>query len=101
MQVRFYPPYSLLVGLRELTIEIPNGTTVRDLFKELGKRYPPMRRHIFPTGRNTDFPGYISVFLNGQQVGPEEQLPADGLIEVISAISGGGPALPNSTGGPD
>lgn len=89
MRVRLYPPYSLLAGFKETELVLPAGSTVRDLLRSLGERYPQLQTHLRSGGKDSEAPGYVGVFVNGDLAGAGTVLPADGLVELVPALAGG------------
>ncbi|HEX4652890.1 MAG TPA: MoaD/ThiS family protein [Candidatus Udaeobacter sp.] len=45
VRVQFYAQLRDLVGMRELDLELSQGTTVRDLLDEIYARHPALRPH--------------------------------------------------------
>jgi len=85
-------------GSAEVSLD---GATVGELLRELGERYPPLRRHLFATGG--ELRNFVTVYLNDQDVRylhrGETQLKDGDVVSIVPAIAGGAPN-PHSEGPP-
>lgn len=83
---------SSLAGMGELTLEIPEGTTYREIVRELAVRYPDMVNILIdPDGEN--FLSSVMFIIDGDLANPVmliEKTPHDGeRIHLMSVITGG------------
>ena len=44
--IRYFQPYDQLVGLKEEVLEIPDGSTTRDLLRILVDRHPNLSKYV-------------------------------------------------------
>ena len=90
--VEFSGIASSLAGRHELTLTIPEGTSYRQIVRELAKRYPEMVNILIdPDGEN--FLSSVMFVINGDLANPVmliDKMPHDGeRIHLMSVITGG------------
>jgi len=83
--VRLRAPLSELAGgKRELLLD---GTTVRDVLRELEREHPAIAGWILD--ERTTIRQHVNVFVNGERGREDTTLGADDRIHVLPSISGG------------
>lgn len=95
--LRLYPPYSTIVGQRQVEIDVgPESAggplpavAAADLFERFCLDYPGLRELFFPEGLRADFPGYTSVLRDGVALKAGDLIRPGDFLEVLTALSGG------------
>ncbi len=90
--VEFLGVAGLAAGTREVTLELPEGTTFRQIVRRLSERYPDLVGKVIAEDRETMFGSNI-LNRNGKTVIRDELLdtcPQDGDKLFIMAILAGG-----------
>jgi molybdopterin converting factor subunit 1 len=77
--VRLFAALHDVAGVRELTLEVPEGAAVRDLARELWQRYPGLRAHA-PT---------TAYAVNAEYVPDGHPLHDGDEVALIPPVSGG------------
>jgi len=89
--LKLFPPYSTVVGEKEVRFALPGGQPVSapEFFYRFCEQYPVLRELFFASGSVQGFPGYTSVLRDGVSLrGTDAVRPAD-VLEVLTALSGG------------
>ncbi|AFL95302.1 molybdopterin converting factor, subunit 1 [Thermococcus cleftensis] len=84
--VRYFARYRSLVGKGEEEIEIPEGTTVRELIEMLKERHPVLRNEVFA---EEDDLADVNVSRNGRYVRFDEVLRDGDIVAIFPPVSGG------------
>jgi molybdopterin synthase sulfur carrier subunit len=84
--VRYFARYRSLVGRGEEEIEVPEGTTVRDLIETLRRKYPVLRNEVFA---EEDDLADVHVSKNGRYVSFDEVLREGDKVAIFPPVSGG------------
>jgi len=79
VKVRYFARYRSLVGKSEEELEVPDGTTVRELLEILTDKYPPLKNELED----------LNVSLNGKYVGLDEVLHDGDVVAIFPPVSGG------------
>lgn len=92
MQVHFYATLRQIVGQKTVDIDIPEGSTVRDLIDEILELYPLLRKDLVDDGGNLY--GHVHVLINGRDApfledALETELRHEDTISVFPAVGGG------------
>jgi molybdopterin synthase sulfur carrier subunit len=92
MKVTFYATLREIVGGR--SVEFPAGPrlTAGELFEEVLRRYPGLRKELLD--RNGELYGHVHFFVNGRDVrfsdgGWQTQLEDDDQVTIFPAVGGG------------
>jgi hypothetical protein len=82
----------LVAGAKEISLEVEEGTTFRDIARILGTRYPDMIGNVIqPDGETLQPPNIFN--LNARQMIQENQMdggPSDGDRVILMSMSAGG-----------
>ena len=78
-KVRFFAALSEMIGARELSLELADGQTVSDLYRELCDRYP----------RLAEYGSILLYSVNAEYVPPEHTLRDGDEVALIPPVSGG------------
>jgi len=82
----------LAAGVREIMLDLEEGTTFRDIVRTLGARYPKMIGNVIqPDGETLQSPNIFN--LNARQMIQANQMgdsPSDGDRIILMSISAGG-----------
>ena len=82
----------LAAGAKEITLDLEEGTTFRDIVRTLGTRYPDMIGNVIqPDGETLHIPNIFN--LNAKrmiQAGQMGDSPSDGDRIILMSISAGG-----------
>ena len=66
MDIRFYAMLRPIVGGKMVSLDLPDGSTARDVLVTVGKRYPEIDRLIWDA--NGGLGDYIKVFVDGRDI---------------------------------
>lgn len=86
VKVRYFARYRSLVGTDEEEIEIPEGSTVRDLIEILKERHPVLKNEVFA---EDDDLADVNVSKNGRYVRFDEILKEGDVVALFPPVSGG------------
>lgn len=82
----------LAAGVKEIALDLEEGTTFRDIVRTLGTRYPKMIGNVIqPDGETLQTPNILN--LNAKrmiQVSQMDDSPSDGDRIILMSISAGG-----------
>jgi molybdopterin converting factor small subunit len=92
VHVEFLGVSRLVTGVREIDLDVKQGTTFRDLVRLLSTKYPGMIGDVIqPDGETLQYPNALNH--NARRVIQESQMdesPSDGDRIIIMSISAGG-----------
>lgn len=88
LRVVAYPPYRAGLGAEPLSLEMPEGTTLRDLLRELARRSPEFNAYA---GAKKDewLWGQLLVHVRGEMVRLNDPLNDGDCLELLPPIAGG------------
>ena len=92
VQLEFFGLSRLATGMKELSLELEEGTTFRDLVRMLGTEYPKMSENVInPDGETLHPPNIFNVNAK-QMIKPDQmdQCPDDGDRIILMSVSAGG-----------
>lgn len=72
VELRLYQEMRKVVGNNKIEFQIGEGKAIRDILKELVKRFPSLKGKIFDEKGKLN--GYVNVFINGRNVMTKEGL---------------------------
>ncbi len=92
MQVHFFATLRQIVGQKTVEIDLPEGSTVRQLIDEILRCYPLLRKELLD--ENEQLYGHVHVLVNGRDApflddALETVLKPDDKITVFPAVGGG------------
>jgi MoaD family protein len=91
MKVRFYATLRPIVGERSVELPLADGTTVRELTRELARRWPALAEHLFD--EDGGLSRRVNVFVGGRNVrwldGLDTPLRSDQAVDVFPPVAGG------------
>ena len=88
ISIRLLRPFDEAAGRSTVELEMPAGSTVRDLVVNLCERFPPLKGHIYEQGGGIT--EYLTMFLNDKPVLDIEMPLADGgELLMMFPVSGG------------
>lgn len=92
MRVNFYATLRQIVGGKTLDLEIPQGTTVRQLLTEIIQKYPLIKRELFD--EKGELYRHVHVLVNGRDVPYLENvldtvLTSEDMVTIFPAVGGG------------
>ena len=91
VEVSFYATLRQIVGTKNVTFDLADGVTVRELLKVAGERYPGLDAVMWnPDGSLSDF---VKVFIDGREIRHldmlETRVPALAQVDVFPPVAGG------------
>jgi molybdopterin converting factor small subunit len=92
VQLEFFGLSRLATGAKELTLDLEEGTTFRDIVRLLGTQYPKMLENVIsPDGETLHPPNIFNVNAK-QMIKPDrmDQCPDDGDRIILMSVSAGG-----------
>ena len=92
VSVEFAGVSRLLTGTPQISLELQDGTTFREIMHLLASRYPQMVGHVIDPSSNTLYAS-TSLSLNGKQIIPPEKLdegPSEGDRLILLSLMAGG-----------
>jgi sulfur-carrier protein len=92
MKVNFYATLRSVVGAKAVEFPLADGSTVRDLLKEMIRCYPNLGPELL--NEQDQLYQHVHIFMNGRDVmhleqGLETPLAADEVLGVFPAVGGG------------
>jgi len=92
MNVNFYATLRLITGRKTLTLDLPDGATVREVLETCFGLYPALRAELM-TAQNT-LHGHVHFFVNGRDVPYltdvlETRVSRADKLDVFPAVGGG------------
>ena len=96
MQFNLYATFRLLAGIKTITIDLPDGTTVLQAVHAVVEQRPVLRPHWLD--ENGEIHAHVHIFINGHDVqnmeqGEETPLRAADVLDFFPPVGGGeGPA---------
>lgn len=92
MQLNLYATFRLLAGVKTLEIELPEGTTVRQVVSALVAERPVLRPHWLDA--DGDLHAHVHIFVNGDDAlnlaqGLDTPLPANSQLDFFPPVGGG------------
>jgi molybdopterin converting factor small subunit len=92
VQLEFFGLSRLATGLKQLSLEVEEATTFRDLVRMLGAQYPEMLENVInPDGETLHPPNIFNVNAK-KMIKPDQmdQCPDDGDRIILMSVSAGG-----------
>ena len=90
LQILAYPPYRAGLGAGTLQLEVPQGTTLRDVLKLLAQRSPEFK--LWAGARKDEWLwGQLLVHVRGEMVRLDDRLHDGDCLELLPPIAGGAP----------
>jgi molybdopterin synthase sulfur carrier subunit len=92
VKVSLYATIRAIAGTKTLELDLPDGSSVRELLDRLVQRCPPLAEKLFdPDGKLCRS---VQVFVDGRSAlhlpdGLETKLAADQAVDIFPAIAGG------------
>lgn len=92
MKVNFYATLRLITGRKTIELDLPDGTTVRDILEACFALYPPLREELMT--KENELHGHVHVFVNGRDVPYlehvlETRVQHTDKLDVFPAVGGG------------
>lgn len=92
MQVHLYATFRLLAGVKTLTIDLPAGSSVRQLVQAVISQAPALRKHWLDA--QGEIHAHVHGFVNGTDVaqlpgGWDAPLQPDDTIDFFPPVAGG------------
>jgi len=66
MDINFYATLRPIVGQKTINVEMPTGSTARQLIDLIITDYPPLREELLD--ENNNFRSHMKMFINGREV---------------------------------
>jgi len=89
VKIKPWGVFQELMGERELEVDIPERSKLRDLLEELAKRYGPrFEGELFQPGKREVKP-YIKVLLNGHGAELKAMLNEGDIVAIFPPVGGG------------
>ncbi|ASJ10632.1 molybdopterin synthase sulfur carrier subunit [Thermococcus sp. P6] len=85
IRVRYFARFRSLTGTGEEELEVPDGTTVRELVERLKERHPALREEVFGEDDLAD----VNVSRNGRYASFDEVLKEGDVVALFPPVSGG------------
>lgn len=92
MQVNLYATFRLIAGTRSLTLDLPEGSTVRQAVDEILARLPDLRPHW--VNAQNEIHAHVHGFVNGKDVstlpqGWDTPLQSGDVLDFFPPVAGG------------
>jgi sulfur-carrier protein len=92
MQFNLYATFRLLAGVKTLTIDLPEGTTVRQAVNAVIEERPVLHPHWLD--QNGDIHAHVHIFVNGQDIqntdkGADTPLHTEDVLDFFPPVGGG------------
>jgi molybdopterin synthase sulfur carrier subunit len=92
MQVNLYATFRLIAGTRSLTLDLPEGSTVRQAVDEILARLPDLRPHW--VNDQNEIHAHVHGFVNGKDVstlpqGWDTPLQSGDVLDFFPPVAGG------------
>lgn len=92
MQVNLYATFRLIAGTRSLTLDLPEGSTVRQAVDEILARLPDLRPHW--VNAQNEIHAHVHGFVNGKDVstlpqGWDTPLHSGDVLDFFPPVAGG------------
>ena len=92
MQVHLYATFRLLAGVKTLTLDLPAGTSVRQLVAAVTAQAPALKRHWLDA--DGEIHAHVHGFVNGNDVallpgGWDSPLQPDDSLDFFPPVAGG------------
>jgi len=92
MNVNFYATLRLITGKKTVTLDLPDGVTVREMLESCFALYPPLRAELMT--KDNDLHGHVHVFVNGRDVPYlehvlETRIAHTDKLDIFPAVGGG------------
>ncbi|GIV63072.1 MAG: hypothetical protein KatS3mg045_0411 [Bellilinea sp.] len=92
MQVNLYATFRLIAGVRNLELDLPTGTTVRQAVDEILTRLPDLRPHW--VNAQNEIHAHVHGFVNGKDVstlpqGWDTPLQSGDVLDFFPPVAGG------------
>jgi molybdopterin converting factor small subunit len=88
LEIEAYPPYRTGLGFRHLQLEVPEGSTLRDVLSALARRSADFES--FATARKDEWLwGQLLVHVRGEMVRLDDRLHDGDCLELLPPIAGG------------
>jgi molybdopterin converting factor small subunit len=88
LQVVAYPPYRAGLGAGTLCLDMPEGSTLRDVLRELARRSSDFNAYA-GAGKDEWLWGQLLVHVRGEMVRLNDRLRDGDLLELLPPIAGG------------
>jgi len=92
MQITFYATFRMHAGMKTLTLDVPDGTTVRELVNLVVKKIPALKKDWLKT--NGELHAHVHGFVNGKDVstlpeGWNTPLKNEDTVDFLPPVAGG------------
>ena len=92
MKVNLYATFRLIAETRSLELDVPAGTTVREVIRCVVERLPVLRSHWLDEDGHLH--AHVHILYQGDDVmtlsrGLDTPLPADAVLEIFPPVAGG------------
>ncbi len=92
IKVNFYATLRLITGRKTIELDLPDGTTVREMLEACFQRYPPLRAELMT--KDDELHGHVHVFVNGRDVPYlehvlETRIANTDKLDIFPAVGGG------------
>ena len=92
MDINFYATLRLITGKKTVSLDIPDGITVRAMLEKVFEVYPPLRKELMTS--DNQLLGHVHVFVNGRDVPYlvevlETPIQASDKLDIFPAVGGG------------
>ena len=92
MDINFYATLRLITGKKTVSLDIPDGITVRAMLEKVFEVYPPLRKELMTS--DNQLLGHVHVFVNGLDVPYlvevlETPIQASDKLDIFPAVGGG------------
>lgn len=92
MQINLYATFRVIAGVQSLEIDLPEGTTARQMVAKVLEALPALRPHW--VNENGEIHAHVHGFINGQEIptlpqGWETPLQLNDVLDFIPPVAGG------------
>ncbi len=91
MKVNFYATLRLITGRKTVELDLPDGTTVREILEACFSLFPPLRKELM---NGDELHGHVHVFVNGRDAPYlehvlETRVAHTDKLDIFPAVGGG------------
>jgi len=92
MDINFYATLRIITGKKTITLDIPDGITVRGMLEKVFEAFPALRKELM--SENNELHGHVHVFVNGRDVPYltdvlETKITSTDKLDIFPAVGGG------------
>jgi molybdopterin synthase sulfur carrier subunit len=92
VQINLYATFRLIAGVKNINVDLPEGSTILEAVKAAVMSYPVLKKHWFDS--NNDLHAHVHVFYNGADAiilpqGFNTPIGKNDTLDIFPPVSGG------------